>query len=47
MEKNVEISLLFDFYRNMLTDRQAESIDLFIPVGDWRAYGHYPPGRQG
>ncbi len=29
MEKNVEISLLFDFYRNMLTDRQAESIDLY------------------
>ena len=28
MEKNVEVALLFSFYRNMLTDRQAESIDL-------------------
>ena len=29
MEKNVQISLLFSIYRNMLTDRQAESIDLY------------------
>ncbi len=29
MEKNVKISLLFDFYRNLLTERQAESIDLY------------------
>ncbi len=29
MEKNVKISLLFDFYKNLLTKRQAESIDLY------------------
>ena len=29
MERNVEIGLLFSIYRNMLTDRQAESIDLY------------------
>lgn len=28
MEKNVEIALLFSIYRNMLTERQAECIDL-------------------
>ena len=29
MEKNVQISLLFEFYSKMLTDRQAECIDLY------------------
>lgn len=29
MEKNVKVALLFDFYRNMLTSRQDESIDLY------------------
>ena len=29
MEKNVKVALLFDFYRNMLTSRQAESIDFY------------------
>lgn len=29
MEKNVQIGLLFSIYRNMLTDRQAESVDLY------------------
>ena len=29
MEKNVKVALLCDFYRNMLTSRQAESIDLY------------------
>ena len=29
MERNVEIGLLFSIYRNMLTERQAESIDLY------------------
>ena len=29
MEKIVKVALLFDFYRNMLTSRQAESIDLY------------------
>lgn len=29
MEKNVKVALLFDFYRNMLTSRQSESIDLY------------------
>ncbi len=29
MEKNVQIALLFSIYRNMLTDRQAESVDLY------------------
>lgn len=28
MEKNVQISLLFAFYRNMLTARQIECVDL-------------------
>ncbi len=29
MEHNVEMGLLFSFYRNMLTPRQAESVDLY------------------
>ena len=29
MERNVEIGLLFSIYRNMLTDRQVESVDLY------------------
>ena len=29
MERNVEVGLLFSFYRNMLTDRQAECVDLY------------------
>ena len=29
MEKNVQVGLLFSFYRNMLTDKQAECIDLY------------------
>lgn len=29
MEKNVQITMLFDFYRNILTDKQAECIDLY------------------
>ena len=29
MEKNVQISLLFAFYRNMLTERQIECVDLY------------------
>ncbi len=29
MEKNVQMGLLFSIYRNMLTNRQAESIDLY------------------
>lgn len=29
MDKNVQIGLLFSFYRNMLTDRQSECIDLY------------------
>ncbi len=29
MEKNVEVGLLFSFYKNMLTDKQIESIDLY------------------
>lgn len=29
MDKNVKISLLYDFYRNLLTERQAESVDLY------------------
>ncbi len=29
MEKNVQIGLLFSIYRNMLTERQAESVDLY------------------
>lgn len=28
MEKNVRISLLFEFYKNMLTPRQLECVDL-------------------
>ncbi len=28
MEKNVHIGLLFEFYRNMLTERQLECVDL-------------------
>lgn len=29
MEKNVEIALLFSFYKKMLTDRQADTVDLY------------------
>lgn len=29
MEKNVQMSLLFAFYRNMLTKRQIECVDLY------------------
>ena len=29
MEKNVEISLLLSFYKNMLTERQADTVDLY------------------
>lgn len=29
MEKNVEISLLLSFYKNMLTPRQADTVDLY------------------
>ncbi len=29
MEKNVEIALLFSFYRNMLTERMADTVDLY------------------
>ena len=29
MDKNVQIGLLFSFYRNMLTDRQTECIDVY------------------
>lgn len=29
MEKNVEIALLFSFYKNMLTEKQADTIDLY------------------
>lgn len=29
MEKNVEISLLFSFYSKMLTDRQADTVELY------------------
>ncbi len=29
MEKNVEISLLLSFYKNMLTDRQADTVELY------------------
>ncbi|MDO4743899.1 MAG: YlxM family DNA-binding protein [Clostridia bacterium] len=29
MEKNVEVSLLFSFYGKMLTDRQADTVELY------------------
>lgn len=29
MEKNVEITLLYDIYGNMLTEKQAEAIELY------------------
>ncbi len=29
MEKNVEISLLLSFYKNMLTERQADTVELY------------------
>lgn len=29
MGKNLDIIMLFDFYRNLLTDKQAEVIDLY------------------
>ena len=29
MDKNVQVGLLFSFYRNMLTERQAECVDLY------------------
>ncbi len=29
MEKNVEISLLYSFYGRMLTERQADTVDLY------------------
>ncbi len=29
MEKNVQVSLLFSFYRNMLTERQIECVELY------------------
>ncbi len=29
MERNVEVSLLFSFYGKMLTDRQADTVDLY------------------
>ncbi len=29
MEKNVEISLLLSFYKNMLTNRQADTVELY------------------
>lgn len=29
MEKNVEISLLLSFYKNILTERQADTVDLY------------------
>lgn len=29
MEKNVKVALLFDFYRNVLTNRQIECVDLY------------------
>ncbi len=29
MEKNVEISLLLSFYKNMLTERQSDTVELY------------------
>lgn len=29
MDKNVKVALLFDFYRNVLTPRQIECVDLY------------------
>lgn len=29
MERNVKISILLDIYKNMLTDRQADIVDLY------------------
>lgn len=29
MDKKVQVGLLFSFYRNMLTDRQTECVDLY------------------
>ncbi len=29
MGKNLDMIMLFDFYRNLLTDKQAEAIDLY------------------
>lgn len=29
MSKNLDITMLFDFYRGMLTKRQAEAVDLY------------------
>ena len=29
MDKNVKVTLLFDFYRNVLTPRQIECVDLY------------------
>lgn len=29
MDKNVKVALLFDFYKNVLTDRQIECVDLY------------------
>lgn len=29
MEKNVEVSLLFGFYKRMLTERQADTVELY------------------
>lgn len=29
MDKNVQVGLLFSFYRNMLTERQIECVDLY------------------
>jgi len=29
MDKNIEISLLYDFYKELLTEKQADAIDLY------------------